>query len=210
MSTAVEIIEINIDDKWEIVSNYYDLKHENCTPSGEYSDNMAVYKCNDIELGVKNSFCIDDYDYQEFLIESSYIESLNGFPEDVSEEAKNEYNRFANSPSSPGYFTLSQLAKAYEMCVNDCIKNIINEFKEENDNALSTKIDWIIKKLNNPETKLLKNKKTNGSFAEVVLKNHIADITMLRSHYERLRTFVDLNTSSYVKNCNVRIIWFIV
>ena len=211
MSTYVgEIIEIKIDGKWETLKTYYDASYCLRNESGEYPEDVIVYKSDGKDIVETEWSLSDNSFYQLLLVDSGEFDTDRGFPEDVSEETKRIYDKIPNFPSIPSYYTLSEFKEVFYKHLNTSIETIENRIEEETQNLLNEKVDWIIEKLENPNIKPIKFTKLNkSSFWDRIMEDRIIELMNLQEIYSRLIATVSNAYPNYIINDEIRVIWFI-
>lgn len=215
MSTCIgEIIEVKINDKWELLKLYYNYEYD--FRKGGLIDDYNVYNAKSIntndetKLVCREMRYVDDYEFLNILLE--LMPNDLGLPDDVSDEAKRVYENQYNKPSIPSYFTLDELIKLYYNYRNDGYKDLENEIKEEHENLVLNKLDYICEKLDNPNIKRgykgLKNE-TEANW-RLLYTTLIEDITAMSRNIWRIEGVVDVACPTIYKSSDVRVIWFVV
>ena len=211
MSTYVgEIIEIKVNGKWETLKTYYDASYCMTDASGLYPEDVIVHKSNKTDF-IENEWNLNDNDfYQSLLIDSGYFDNERGMPDDVSEETKRIYDNIPNSPSIPSYYTLDEFNIYFHKRLNVSIETIENSIEDETQNLLNEKVDWIIEKLENPNIKPINFSKINKcSFWERIMEDRINELLNLQEIYSRIGNTVWNAYPNYIKDNDIRVIWFI-
>ena len=211
MSTYVgEIIEIKVNGKWETLKTYYDASYCMTDASGLYPEDVIVHKSNKTDF-IENEWNLNDNDfYQSLLIDSGYFDNERGMPDDVSEETKRIYDNIPNSPSIPSYYTLDEFNIYFHKRLNVSIETIENSIEDETQNLLNEKVDWIIEKLENPNIKPINFSKLNKcSFWERIMEDRINELLNLQEIYSRIGNTVWNAYPNYIKDNDIRVIWFI-
>lgn len=206
-----EIYEINLNGKWEL------LKYYNETTETEVNDDDEVlYNGVEVKTGDKKNFkcvdyqLVDDYWYMNFLIDSGYIKNDDGMPLDVSSDATRVYDSIPNEPSIPSYFTLFELKQIFRKFLSESIDMIKNMVDEDYKGVFEKKVDWIIEKMIDPDTKPFNSSKDNGhGFWERIMEEKISDLMALQDVYTRISTIVDIAYPNYISDKDIRVIWFV-
>lgn len=211
MSTYVgEIIEINVGGKWQVLKTYYDASYCMTDDSGEYPEDVMVHKSGEMDF-IENGWYLNDNNfYQSLLVDSEHFDNERGFPKDVSKEAEIIYLMIPNLPSSPSYYTLDEFKQFFYERLNNTITTIEDRIEEETQNLLNEKVDWIIEKLENPNIKPISFGKLNKcSFWDRIMEDRIEELMGLQEIYGRIRTTVENAYPNYIRNSEIRVIWFI-
>lgn len=205
-----EIIEIKVGDRWKVLKTYYDASYCMTDASGEYPEDVMVHKSDEGDIIEHEWSLIDNGFYQTMLIDSGYFDNHREMPDDVSEEAKTIYEKLPNTPSIPSYYTLDEFNRHVHERLSSIISTIENSIENETKNLLNEKVDWIIEKLENPKLKpIMFNKLNKCSFWERIVEDRIEELIELQEIYGRIRTTVRNSYPNYIKDSEIRIIWFI-
>lgn len=217
MSTYVgEIIEVKVNGKWELLKSYHDGDYVMCTDNNSLSDDYIVYNAcerngNDNKtLICKNNDYIDDVEYEQMLLNS--MENDLGLPEDVSDETRSVYFSTPNSPSTPSYFTLDELSKLLMKCEDAGFNELENEIENETESLILNRLDYICKKLDNPNVRreYKKGQRTvhsNWKNRYFMLRD---DFSTILRHLSRIKAKVMVSCPLVYRNSDVRVIWYIV
>jgi hypothetical protein len=144
------------------------------------------------------------------LIDGGYFDNDLGLPDDVSKEAQAVYENIPNEPSKPSYFTLDELYRLVTNYYVNKIGDIKDRVDKESELLLNAKIDWIINKMENPDTKPVNFNKLNyKTFWQRTIEEQVGELMGIQNIYTRLRTTVETVYLDYIKNKDIRVIWFI-
>ena len=220
MGTYVsEIIEVKINNRWRTLKTYYDssVYKDIFEDEEELIDEFDAYKAESCFNGekkyliAKNNEVVDDYDFQQFLLE--VMPTDLGFPDNVSEETRKIYENEPNEPSTPSYYTLAELSKQYYSYKNEGFNDLEGEIQDEFQNKVLSRLEYICDKLDDPEIKRgykgIKNAADEPNW-RMLYTTLNEDLQCLHRNIWRIKTRAEMGAPTVYSWEDIRVIWYIV
>ena len=187
------------EDEEELIDEFDAYKAESC------SNGEKKYLC------AKNNEVVDDYDFQEFLLEVMPMDL--GFPDNVSEETRKIYENEPNEPSTPSYYTLAELSKHYYSYKNDGFNDLEGEIQDEFQNKVLSRLEYICDKLDDPEIKRgykgIKDTADESNW-RMLYTTLNEDLQCLHRNIWRIKTRAETGAPTVYSWEDIRVIWYIV